>query len=241
MRKPEYTVHSLGKEDIPLILDLQEKVRSAMAHPSDLRLNNNETLMFCFERTHFIPGIFDGEKLAAVCIFVDAAGTEEDLSVHLRHHTVTKPINYKLVLVHPDYRGHGWQRFLFQICAGLAEKCGYEQIVATVAPDNSYSYRNMIRAGLNEDHRENKYGGLLRSVMFLDIRDRKDSEKPERKTVYEDTCGSSDISLCFDRVKVCTEEGDGIIRGAEAVFTERRMSLPELELIPFCLYFPAAE
>ena len=82
MRKPEYTVHSLGKEDIPLILDLQEKVRSAMAHPSDLRLNNNETLMFCFERVHFIPGIFDGEELVAVCIFVDAAGTDEDLSIH---------------------------------------------------------------------------------------------------------------------------------------------------------------
>ena len=175
MNTTTYTLRLLNSEDIPLILDLQDAVFSAMAQADNLRRNTDETLSFCFERTHFIPGIFEGNQLLAVCIFVDAAGTDEDLSLHLHQFETTKPINYKVVLVHPLYRGHGWQRYLFQLCAELCLKHGYEQMIATVAPDNLYSYRNLIKFGFQEDHREVKYGGLLRAVMFLDLNKRKDT------------------------------------------------------------------
>lgn len=240
MKKAEYTIRSLEETDIPIILELQDIVFSALQNAEFLRRNTYETLSFCFKHPHFILGIFKDDQLAAVCIFVDASGTEEDLSLDLRNYSCTKPINAKLTLVHPQFRGHGWQRFMFQICANLAREQGYRQIIATVSPDNIYSRNNMIRLGMTEDHREIKYGGLLRAVMFLELEQEKNIFRTENNCIYEENCDSTDTSLCYNGVKVCTEDDIGVIINSEAVFPSKTISLRELKNQYFILKFPAS-
>ena len=230
-------MRTLKQTDIGRLIRLQDTVLSSMEDPSLLRKNTYETFLFCFERPRYAVGIFDGENLVSACIFVDAYGTEEDLSRSLKNTVCTKPINYKLVLVHPDYRGHGWQRFLFMICAKLAWKDGYEQIIATAAPANTYSCQNMLRMGMKEDHRELKYGGLLRCVMVLDQKVRRNHEPMH----YEEECGSADRSLCFDGVKVCYEAGEGIVHGSDVIGAETRIPLNKLSEGNYLLLFPKAD
>ena len=167
----KYTVRFLNKADILLLLSLQEAVFAEIENPDFLRKNTYDTFDFCFQRPHFIPGVFSGKDLIAVCIFVDAAGTEEDLSRCLRNCTCIRPINYKLVLVHPDHRGQGLQADLFRLCKNRCLEQGYAEILATVDPENRHSYDNMIRLGMKEDHREIKYGCLYRAVMVYDVND----------------------------------------------------------------------
>ena len=166
----DYTVRFLDITDIPLLLDLQEAVFAELENPDILRKNTSETFEFCFRRPHFIPGVFAGKDLIAVSIFVDAAGTEEDLSLCLRNYTCSRPIQWKLVLVHPNCRGFGLQLSLFRLCKNLILEHGYAEILATVDPENKHSYDNVRKIGMKEDHREIKYGGLFRAVMILNLK-----------------------------------------------------------------------
>ena len=169
MNLSDLTVRFLDITDIPLLLDLQEAVFDRLENPDFLRKNTCDTFEFCFRRPHFIPGVFAGKDLIAVSIFVDAAGTEEDLRPCLRNYTCIRPIQWKLVLVHPNHRGFGLQLSLFRLCKNLILDHGYTEILATVDPENRHSYDNVIRIGMKEDHREIKYGGLYRAVMILHL------------------------------------------------------------------------
>lgn len=149
--------------DISKIMKLQDEVIDSLEDKSLLRHNEQEMFLSCLKYPNLSLGIFDDEELVALSIFVDARGTDEDLSLNLKKNQVEKCGNYKLVMVKKGYRG-GVQKYIFNYLLYYAKKQGFSHLAVTVAPENSYSLDNILSLGFKVDHEAIKYGGNRRYV-----------------------------------------------------------------------------
>lgn len=151
------------KNDINNIMELQREVIDSLDDKSLLRNNQQEMFLSCLDYPNLTLGLYDKEKLVALSIFVDARGTDEDLSVDLKKCQVEKCGNYKLIMVRKEYRG-GLQKYLFSYLLYYANKLGFSHLAVTVSPDNEYSLKNILSSGFEIDHEAIKYGGNRRYV-----------------------------------------------------------------------------
>ncbi len=169
--KNGFISRELSAQDIPQILRLQDIVFANLENTDFLRYNTENMYQECFRLPTISRGYFAGDDLVGMTIFVDCHGTSEDLSQSLQKFSASRPINCKVVLVHPDYRGRHWQKEMFLACEAIARNKGYKQIIATVARDNSHSRNNLISLGMKLDSSTTKYGGLQRDIMYKSIID----------------------------------------------------------------------
>lgn len=162
-------VRILNKNDIQLIMKLQNSIISNLDNKELLRKNTQEMFESCLNKPNITLGVFDGSKLVALAIGVDARATEEDLSIGLLSHFVERPFNYKSTMVDKEYRGLGLQKKLIKIIEMYACSRGYTDLCATVSEDNLYSINNMLACGFERDHEAIKYGTLKRTIMCKKI------------------------------------------------------------------------
>lgn len=170
--KQNLIIKKLSKEHVDRILQLQEQIFHDLGqNTSILRRNTQDMFENCVEEPNLSLGMFDADQLIGIAIMVDAAGSEEDLSLHLEREYVfpLKSINLKLIMVRKEYYGIGFQRTMMNILEKEAYKRGYNLICATVSPHNLYSKNNLLRYGFIVDHTEEKYGGLVRDVCVKKI------------------------------------------------------------------------
>jgi len=94
-------------------------------------------------------------------------------------------------LVHPFYRGRGWQSSLYQeLIKALAKEGSYRYLLSTVAPHNYPALRNSLRLQLYIGALQVKYGDKLRYILIRDL------EEPFN--IYQKTieiCQVTDIEL----------------------------------------------
>jgi len=77
-------------------------------------------------------------------------------------------VNMDTIVVHPDYRGLGLQRTLMLEAEKWAFAQGYQILMCTVHPDNSFSLNNMLKLGYRIEKKLPKYGSV-RYVLRKDI------------------------------------------------------------------------
>ncbi|MDL2271527.1 GNAT family N-acetyltransferase [Desulfovibrio sp. OttesenSCG-928-I05] len=70
------------------------------------------------------------------------------------------------VCVLPEHRGHGLQKMLLQKGEELAAGLGYTSFLATVHPDNAASLKSFLALGYSIGTTKEKYGGLMRHVLW---------------------------------------------------------------------------
>lgn len=157
------------------VLKLQEQVvekiedKSIFAESSEEEILESMLVDFCY-------GLFDGDKLVAVCICVLNRQTREtgDHERNLCCQTgepkaYDKYITFDTIQVDPDYRGYGIQRYFLKKAEDVARLVKAEKIAATVAPTNQYS-RNMF-----EEAGYEKFGGkeiaMYGSVRYLMVKE----------------------------------------------------------------------
>ena len=155
--------------DLEDVLLLQDEVIASLSDPSLLRKNSEDLLRLALSDNNICLGLYDGDTLAALIMAVDPVPPETDLRTNLRAELDGKAIDFKLVLVKKEYRGHGIQIALMWIIEKLAYNQGIEYFVSSVSPDNKYSVNNFIKSGYIYDHEEELYGGLLRSVYIKEL------------------------------------------------------------------------
>ena len=161
------TIRFCSTDDVQAILALQESVFEDLGDKSDLlRRNTAETFERCTKEPNFTIGVYDKEELIAVCIMEDARGREDDLGISIKNEQVkqSKYADSKLVMVKKKYRGQGLQRALMCMLEENARKRGYQYLLTSVSPDNSFSHLNIIGMGYVYDTDKTLYGGLKREI-----------------------------------------------------------------------------
>lgn len=150
------------------ILELQETAFLHLDDPTLLRRNTSEMFASCLSDPHVTFGAFDKEKLVAIAIFYVPSTPEEDLSTSLQNQHNLPSANYKLCIVHPDYRGNRLQITLGEEIIEYARQQGYRLLCATASPLNIASHKNLIHLGFTLDSQSTHYG-FERNVYYHEI------------------------------------------------------------------------
>ncbi len=178
------SVRRLFPADLEKIQEIQkeitEKVDNSIFEPSSKdEIYESMLLDYCY-------GVFDQEKLAAVCICVInrktyySGGNERNLCVETSNKTsYSDYITFDSIQVAPDYRGYGIQKFFLKEAETLAANVGAKYIVATVSPDNKYSSDSFEQSGYSNYFPNDKKIEKYKSVRYLVIKNvsKKDDKK----------------------------------------------------------------
>ena len=120
-------------------------------------------------------GVFEEQgTLAAFALFVGCRHTDRNLGKDAGVPWQTA-FTFDVVVSDPEWRGYGLQQLFIERAIAEAKKAGAKAVLATVAPQNSYSMENflakgftVIRSGLS------KYAGLERSLLAFDLCNKQD-------------------------------------------------------------------
>lgn len=158
------------RNDLNSVLALQDDVFRILPDETLLRRNTPELLALGLTYPNLTVGVFDGQMLVAIGMLVDPKPPETDLRIGLQRFSVDKALDMKLVMVHGDYRGHGFQKALMWISEKMAYMNGCTHLCTSVSPDNRFSLRNVSAMDYQFDHTEELYNGLLRNVYVKKIK-----------------------------------------------------------------------
>lgn len=158
-------------DDLNEVLALEQAVLDTIERPDLLRRNSRQMWLSCLNQPHYSLGAWDGDKMIGLAVlYVPIPGDEEDLSVSLTKIDPAKhtPANFKICIVHPQWRGHHLQVILGNIICAEAEAKGYDLLCATISPLNTPSILNAQRLGFIPDHTTEKYG-FSRTIYYKPI------------------------------------------------------------------------
>ncbi len=100
-------------------------------------------------------------------------GNENDnlgLDLALSGNELLQVAHIETGLVHPSFRGRGWQGSLYQeLIKGIVKQDKYRYILSTVACNNYPALRNSLRLKLSICSLREKYGNKLRYVLSCDL------------------------------------------------------------------------
>lgn len=181
----------LTAEHLQAILSLEEEVLARLERADLLRRNTPEMWATCLLPPHLTVGLFsdEGELAAVAVLFVPQRGSGEDLSASLGEQTAVqcrqlsahspeveiRSANYKICMVHPRWRGNGYQLMLGRRLEEEAVRRGVGLLCATVSPYNTASIRNLQHLGYRYDRTLPKYG-YDRQLWYKPLSQQSDAE-----------------------------------------------------------------
>lgn len=168
-----YELRYLEEKDLPLLLSLQEAVALALPSPEIFRLDKPAYFRKHFEKSKSVIGAFsDGRLIAYGIISFPPPGEEHfGADIGLPPEELPKAAHLETSAVHPDYRGNGLQRKMFDIHFAALKAAGYRHTLCTVSPKNLPSIRNMFDCGMTVRALKIKFGWMLRYILHKDIQD----------------------------------------------------------------------
>lgn len=165
----ELAIRTLSNDDLDEIMQIQEEAFSVMENSATLRRNTKETFAVCFKQPSIAYGVmYKGEMIAFGMLYC-AGKDAENLAYSLDNtdeYELDRVANVKVIIVRPQYRGNGLQRYLISLLEKHAVDNGYKTLLCTVSPENAYSMNNFIQSGYEPVKTLNKYGGLARVLLI---------------------------------------------------------------------------
>ncbi len=167
----EFVFRQCGSADLEDILFIQEEAFRVLPDPSLLRRNTSEMLASCLTDPHYTLGVFHKDKLAAFGILYDGLQTDENIGIDmgLTGEKLNDVINFKLVIVLPEYRGNSLQRLIIERLSETARQKNKKIMCATVSPDNAHSISNFEKCGFILHSVKTKYGGMKRNIYYKNL------------------------------------------------------------------------
>ena len=90
--------------------------------------------------------------------------------IGLKEEQLLQVVHMESVVVLPEYRGRGLQLAMLNFAEEQIDKEKYNYLMATVSPDNPWSYRSFEQKGYELKLTKNKYEGLERRIYLKEIR-----------------------------------------------------------------------
>ncbi|ASN06049.1 GNAT family N-acetyltransferase [Virgibacillus necropolis] len=186
-----FHVRYLIVEDIPIILNLQEKVKHALQSPATLEPLSKEEFNVILSGHELMIGVFIEEKIIAFRAMLDPEVDDEHLGIDagLLPEELPKVIYSEISSVDPDYRGNGLQMYMGKLLMKRIDVKRFQYVCATVAPLNIPSLKDKLSLGLKIVALKEKYGGKLRYILIKDL-----TAKPEDTLTDETFILSTDIT-----------------------------------------------
>ena len=177
-----FGVTVLDKTDLPQILALQEIVYEELPNKDILQPLSKEEFSFILENHGMIIGAYVAEQLIAFRAVSVPEIDEEHLgyAIGLVDDSDLKRVLYQEIsIVHPDYRGYGLQKKLANVIMQQINLKDFDYLAATVMPYNIASLKDKFSQGFYIVGLKNAYGGKLRYIFALDLRNQSqfDDEK----------------------------------------------------------------
>lgn len=169
-----YYVKILNKSDLPKVLALQEVVYEALPDKDILQPLSEEEFLVMLKGDGLLIGAFVGEKLIAFRGVVAPKIDEEHLGYDIglvKESDLKRVLYQEISNVHPDYRGHGLQKTLAKVIMRQIDMNQYDYLAATVMPYNIASLKDKFAQGFYIVSLKYTYGGKLRYVFALDLRE----------------------------------------------------------------------
>lgn len=152
----------LGPSHLDNVLRLESVVLSGLERFDLLRRNSREMWQQCLQPPHTALGMMsESEQLVALAVlYIPEPDGDENLSKYLKsiQEKGLRCGNYKICLVHPDWRGQGLQQRLGQHIETIAQQQGIRMLCSTVSPHNPASRCSMEHLGYQSDGTIEKYG-----------------------------------------------------------------------------------
>lgn len=159
----------LSDSDLDEIIRIQEEAFSVMENSATLRRNTKETFAVCFDEPSIAYGVMYEGRMIAFGMLYCAGEDHENLAYSLDNtddYDLNKVANVKVIIVRPQFRGNGLQKYLIALLEKHAIDNGYKTLLCTVSPDNQYSMNNFVQSGYEPVKTLNKYGGLARVLLI---------------------------------------------------------------------------
>ena len=154
-------VRRCREDELEQVLQLESTVLAHLDRPDQLRRNTPTLWQCCLQPPHVSLGAWAGTDLVAIAVlYVPYDGDPEALApllqeVESKNH---RTANYKICLVHPDWRGHHIQVLLGRLLHEESRRMGLNLLCATASPYNIASVKSLKQLGYRPDHQVKKYG-----------------------------------------------------------------------------------
>lgn len=101
------------------------------------------------------------------CHMVRYPGQDEDnlgKDIGLNQDRLNQVVHMETAVVLPGYRGMGLQLAMLKYAEEIIDKSKYNFSMATVSPDNPWSYHTLERNGYSHQLTKEKYDGFMRRI-----------------------------------------------------------------------------
>jgi GNAT superfamily N-acetyltransferase len=165
----------LGKEHLPEIMALQEKVVRHLSRPDLLQPFSREFMETHLGAKGFVIGALVRGELVAFCggYFPDVGDREWNLGYDLGlddPDELRSVANLQIICIDPRHRGYGLGMLM---CTAVIETIRgmsrFRHLCATISPYNYWSLNMALSCGLVVRDIKLKYGGKLRCIAYLDL------------------------------------------------------------------------
>ncbi len=135
-----YQLTRLGPDDLPALMDLQERVIDTLTEDAWLRANTDVMLKECLT-DHVALGVRHAGELVAAAVLYDGATTDENIRKYFTDDAAAlgRAVNLKLVLALPEHRRAGLARALVELLEQRATDLGKGEVLCTIHPKNEPS------------------------------------------------------------------------------------------------------
>ncbi|WP_077596651.1 GNAT family N-acetyltransferase [Oceanobacillus kimchii] len=164
-------VRYLTREDLPVIMQLQDIVIEELIDKDSLEPLSREEFLTILSDDKLMIGVFDQQILIGFRAFLNPINDEEGLGkdIGLLESDYPCIVYSEISNVHPDYRGNGLQTFMGKTWMDSLDRRDFRYILATVAPFNIASLKDKFALGMKIYRLKNKYGDKLRYIFCKDL------------------------------------------------------------------------
>lgn len=163
-----FELRRLEPEDLGLILELQERIRSGLADTSTFQTSTPEFISYCLADGGHCYGVSrGGETVAYRMVYFP-----RDRAFNLAKDTALPPAEYSRVAhwdtiaVLPQWRGFQLARLLNTRALADLVETDIRHLLATSSPANPHGVRSLLEAGFRPVRLVRKFGGRLRFLCY---------------------------------------------------------------------------
>lgn len=168
-----YVMRFVTADELDKLYALHQTVVAALPNPHLFRSDSRSFMDKQIESRGRTFGVFCDDDLVGYAAISFPDGDPDNLGrdLPLPENELGNVADYDGSAVHPDYRGNDLQKLMTGMRHRWALRHDRWHILGTVSPFNAFSLRNFLALGCRVKNIKQKYGGMLRLIIHLDLRE----------------------------------------------------------------------
>ena len=158
--------------DIDKVIALQDVIVDALENKDVYATYTDEEALEVLTNNCCFMAEAEGGNVAGYSVLIPNTRTDEENYGHYLEYDseqLAKTASLDLTMVAPEYRGYGLQRLFTKIRIAYAIEQGATEALASVSPENPYSYRNLEALNMSRHRRMKLYGGKDRFIFRKEL------------------------------------------------------------------------